>query len=131
MSQENVELVRRWGEALSRGELPLELSHTELRLDNIAEFPNRGPYHGHEGLRRWWEDVAEAFDELRFEIERLIDVDDQRVLSVQRTVGRFRHTGIPVDNRWASLYWIRGGKIARAVGYPSERRALRAAGLSE
>jgi ketosteroid isomerase-like protein len=66
-----------------------------------------------------------------FEIERLIDVDDQRVLSVQRTVGRFRHTGIPVDNRWASLYWIRGGKIARAVGYPSERRALRAAGLSE
>jgi hypothetical protein len=77
MSQENVELVRRWGEALSRGELPLELSHTELRLDNIAEFPNRGPYHGHEGLRRWWEDVAEAFDELRFEIERLIDVDDQ------------------------------------------------------
>jgi ketosteroid isomerase-like protein len=74
--------------------------------------------HGHEGLRRWWQEVAEAF-ELRFEIERLIDVDDERVLSVQRTISRFRpHTGIPLDNRWASLCWVRDGKIARAVGYP-------------
>jgi ketosteroid isomerase-like protein len=131
MSVENVELVRQWGEALSRGELPLELSHPELRLDNIAEFPNTGPYLGREGLRRWWQDVADAFDEIRFEIERLIDVDDERVLSVQRTIGRFRHTAIPIDNRWASLYWVREGKIARAVGYASERRALEAAGLRE
>ena len=131
MSEENVELVRRWAEALSRGELPLELSDPEIRLDNISEFPITGPYHGHEGFRRWWQDVAEAFDEVRFEIEELIDVDDERVLSVQRVVGRFRHTGIPIDNRWASLYWVREGKIARAVGYASQKRALQAAGLPE
>jgi ketosteroid isomerase-like protein len=109
----------------------LELCDPELRLDNIAEFPDTGPYHGHEGLRRWWQDVAEAFDEIRFEIDELIDVDAERVLSVQRVVGRFRNTGIPVDTPWASLFWVRGGKIARAVGYASKRRALRAAGLRE
>jgi ketosteroid isomerase-like protein len=131
MSEENVEVVRRWGEALSRGDLPLELSDPELRLDNIAEFPNTGPYHGHEGLRRWWQDVADAFDEVRFEFEKLIGVDDERVVSVQRTIGRFRHTGIPIDNRWASLFWVREGRVTRAVGYVSEKRALEAAGLSE
>jgi ketosteroid isomerase-like protein len=131
MSRENVELVRRWAYGLSRGELSLELCDPELRLDNIAGSPITGPYHGHEGLRRWWQDVAEAFDEIRFEVDELIDVDDERVLSVQRIVGRFRRTGIPIDTPMASLFWVREGKIARAVGYASRGRALEAAGLRE
>jgi hypothetical protein len=77
MSHQNVELVRRWAERLAGGELPLELSDPELRLDNIVQFPITGPYHGHEGLRRWWQDVAEASEEIRFEVEELIDLDDQ------------------------------------------------------
>jgi hypothetical protein len=101
MSQENVELVRRWAECLAGGELPLKLSDPELRLDNIVQFPITGPYHGHEGLRRWWQHVAEAFEEIRF------------------------------DAPWASLFWVRDGKIARAVGYASQYQALKAAGLRE
>jgi ketosteroid isomerase-like protein len=131
MSEENVELVRRWANGLAGGELSLELCDPELRLENIAQFPITGPYHGHEGLRRWWQDVAEAFDEIRYEVDELIDVDDERVLSVQRVVGRFRNTGIPVDTPWASLFWVRDGKITRAVGYASRHRALKAAGLRE
>jgi len=50
---------------------------TPLRLDNIVQFPITGPYHGHEGLGRWWKDVAEAFEEIRFEVEELIDLDDE------------------------------------------------------
>jgi ketosteroid isomerase-like protein len=74
----------------------MELCDPELRLDNIPESPITGPHHGHEGLRRWWQDVEEAFDKIRFEVDELIDVDDERVLSVQRIVGRFRRTGIPI-----------------------------------
>jgi ketosteroid isomerase-like protein len=131
MSEENVELVRRWTDRLSRGDLPLELSDPELQLDNIAQSPITGPYHGHEGFRRWWQDVAEAFDEIRFEVEELTDLDDERVLSVQRIVGRFRRTDIPIDTRFASLFWVREGKVARAVGYTSQKQALEAAGLRE
>jgi hypothetical protein len=69
--------VRRWAECHAGGELPLELSDPELRLDNIVQFPITGPYHGHEVLRRWWQDVAEASEEIRFEAEELIDLDDQ------------------------------------------------------
>jgi ketosteroid isomerase-like protein len=131
MSQENVDLVRRWFDGLARGELSPELCDPELRIENVAEFPITGPYHGHEGLRRWWQDVAEAFEEMRFEVEKLFDVDEERVLSVQRIVGRFRLTGIEVDTPWASVLWVKNGKLARAVGYASQRRAFKAAGLSE
>jgi ketosteroid isomerase-like protein len=131
MSQENVEIVRRWLDGIARGELSPELCDPEVRLDNIAEFPITGPYHGHEGLRRWWDDIAEAFEEIHYEIEKLIEVDNERVLSVQRVVARFRLTGIEVDIPWASVIWVRNGKIARAVGYASQRRAFKAAGLRE
>jgi hypothetical protein len=76
MSHQNVELVRRWAECLAGGELPLELSDPELRLDNIVQFPITGPY-GHRGLRGWWQGVAEAFEEIRFEVEKLIDLDEE------------------------------------------------------
>ena len=131
MSQENVELVRRWLDGVSRGELSLELCDPEIQIENIAEFPITGPYRGHDGVRRWWEDIAEAFSEVRFELEELIDVEDGRVLSTQRMVGRFRNTDIPVDTPWASLISVRDGSIARAVGFASRRQALEAAGLSE
>jgi ketosteroid isomerase-like protein len=131
MSEENVQLVRRWLAGLARGKLAPELCDSELRIENIAESPITGPYHGHEGLRRWWVDVSDAFEEIRFEVEKLIDVDDERVLSVQRIVGRFRRTGIAIDAPWASLIWVRDGKVTRAVGYASQRRALKAAGLRE
>jgi hypothetical protein len=36
MSEENVDLVRRWTDRLARGDLPLELSDPELQVDNIA-----------------------------------------------------------------------------------------------
>ena len=78
MSHQNVELVRRWAECLAGGELPLELSDPELRLDNIVQFPIAVPYHGHEGLRRWRQNVAEAFEEIRFEVAELIDLDEEK-----------------------------------------------------
>jgi ketosteroid isomerase-like protein len=131
MSEANVEVVRRWFDGLARGEPSPEICDPGLRIENVSEFPIKGPYHGHEGLRRWWQDIEEAFDEIGFEIEQLIDVDDERVLSVQRIVGRFRLSGIEVDTPWASVIYVRDGKIARAVGYASRRRAFKAVGLTE
>ncbi|HEV3379147.1 MAG TPA: hypothetical protein VG126_17870 [Thermoleophilaceae bacterium] len=40
-----------------------------------------------------------------------------------------RATEIPFDGRWASILWIRDGKVVRAQGHMSRRRAMRAAGL--
>ena len=131
MSQENVEIVGRWVGSLGRGELPLDLTAEDVVIDNIKDFPVQGPYSGHEGVRRWWEDLAEAFESFRIELVDCAQVDDERVLAENRATGRFRGTGIPLDFPWAGLITVRDGKVVRAVGYFSRQQALEAAGLSE
>jgi hypothetical protein len=53
-------MVRRWFAAIAEGELASDLWDADLIVDNIPEFPVTGPYRGYEGLRRWWDDLAEV-----------------------------------------------------------------------
>ena len=128
MSRENVEVVRRAFEFFERGELPFEVSDPEIRIDNIPESPIPGPYYGHEGLRRWWEDIAEALPGFRLQIEEVIDVGDDRVVAVLRTFGNELVEQMP---SWAVVHWVRDGLVVRAVGYLRKEEALDAAGLGE
>ena len=131
MSQENLDLVRRWFEFLARSELPLHLAAEDVEIDNIEGFPVQGPYCGHSGMESWWGDLAEAFESLRLELIDCAPLDDERVLAENRSTGRFRGTGIPLDFPWASVFTVRDGKVVRAVGYFSRSEALEAVGLSE
>ena len=85
-------------------------------------------YHGHEGLLRWWDDLAEAFGDFDIELDDVEEIDAERVLTTQRFVGHFRTTDIAFDGRWASILWIRRGLVVRAQGFLSKGRAIRAAG---
>ena len=131
MSRDNVEIVRRWVGSLERSELPLDLTAEDVVIDNVKDFPVQGPYSGHEGVRRWWEDLAEAFESFRIELINCTQLDDERVLTENRASGRFRATGIPLDFPWAGLISVRDGKVVRAVGYFSRRQALEAVGRQE
>ena len=57
MSQEDVEIVRRWFEGLNLGKPSPELCDSQIEIRNWAESPAPGPYRGHEGLQRWWKEV--------------------------------------------------------------------------
>ena len=132
MAPTNVEVVRRaWEAVTSHGELPLELWHQDVRIDNMPEWPIRGPYHGHEGLGQWREDLAEVIENLRFELNEIIDLGADRVLSVQRARGRAVHTGIEMDHLWASVLTLRDGKITYAQGYWTPEQAREAVGLGD
>ena len=96
---------------------------------NWAESPIPGPYHGHNGVRQWWADVADAFDGVRLQVMRIEGLDSRRVLTAQRLVGTFRLTGIELDVPWGSVISVRDGKILKAVGYISPSQARRAVGL--
>ena|SRR5215210_294937 len=127
----NVDLVGRWFEALARSELPLHLAAENIEIDNIKGFPVQGPYCGHSGMQKWWDDLAEAFETFRVEMIGCTLLDEERVLSENQASGRFRGTGIPLDFPWASVITIRDGRVVRAVGYFSRQQALEALGLSE
>jgi ketosteroid isomerase-like protein len=129
VSEESLEVVRRWFSALENGDPAPHLCDPEIEITNWAESPVTGPYRGHEGVARWWEDVADAFQEFHWELKSIEAVDDRRCVTVQRIAGRFRHTGIDLEFVWGAIITVRDGKILSAVGYASPRRARRAAGL--
>jgi ketosteroid isomerase-like protein len=126
-SDSSVDVVRRWFAALKRGDPAPDLCDPEIEIVNWAEAPITGPYHGHDGLERWWADVADAFENVRFELREVEPIDDARCLTVQSLVGRFRLTGIDLDASWGAIVTVRDGKILSAVGYATPGRARRAA----
>ncbi len=133
MSEENVEIMQTLFERFNRdGFQPVELWHPDAVLVNFRESPIPGPYQGHDGLRRWGEDLFEVVKEGRFEVESLTDADKaEAVIASVRLRGRARHTDIEVDVPFSITAWIRDGRIYRSESYTAHDEALEAAGLSE
>ena len=134
MSQEPREVVRRWFDRLQAGEPAAELCTADIEIRNWAESMVPGPYRGHEGLRKWWRDVNDpdvGTDIQMFCLEDVLEVDEHRVVTVQRARGRARFSGIEMDHVWGAVITVREDKIASAVGYAAPDDAKRAAGLLE
>ena len=129
MPGQNAELVRVWFERLAAGDLAEDLWHSDLVVENVETLVFEATYRGHEGLRRWWDDLTEVFSDASVELEHAEELDDGRVLSRQRLRGRFKATGIDFDDAWWAVGTVRDGKLARVKGYSSKKRALRDAGL--
>jgi ketosteroid isomerase-like protein len=133
MSQENLEVVRRWWASFNDEGMPsLDLCDEQVEVRNPPAFPVRGSYHGHEGVRQWRADVFDVIDDVNVEAEKLFDAGDgETVVMFLRLRGVAIYTRIPIDETWAAVWTIRGGKLVYAQGYISRREALEAAGLSE
>jgi ketosteroid isomerase-like protein len=133
MSQENVEVVRRWWEGFNEHGMPsLDLCDEQIEISNPPDFPVRGSYHGHEGVHQWRADVWDIVDEAKVELEELFDSgDSETVVMFLRFRGVARYTRIEFDEPWAAVWRMRAGKLLKAQGYTSRRKALEAAGLRE
>ena len=138
MSAENVEIVRRILEAANRhdGSAALALYDPEVVWDHthgpIRELMG-GPnvYYGHDGLRRWFGEFYEAWDDVQAEILELTDAGEQ-VISVTNYRARGGASGAVVEiAAMAGLWTLREGKVVRAAWFRTREKALEAAGLSE
>jgi ketosteroid isomerase-like protein len=128
MAEQIVEVVERWAEALRRGELAEEIWDENAEIVNAEGWVLDVTYRGREGVRKWWDDIAEAVSDLVLDFEEITALDHERVLTAQRFVGHFRTTGIPVDVTWASVITVRSGRIVHAIGYLTKNQALEATG---
>jgi len=134
MSEDNVAVAREWFRHLAAGDPAPELCHLSIEIKNWAESPVPGPFTGHEGLHAWWRAVNDpdvGLEIQMFELEEILPVDNERVVTIQRATGRGRYSGLEIDQRWGSILAVRDGKIVSATGYPTPEQALEAAGLSE
>ena len=132
MSQENVEIVRRAFDAFVARDVEAWVEcHDEsaefLWPRNVIEG---GSYRGHDGLRRAFADAFETWEDIRFDLEAIRDVDDLVVL-----LGRATNVGKgeapTVEYPAGYLLRVRTGRIVYFRPYQSHREALEAAGLSE
>jgi ketosteroid isomerase-like protein len=134
MSLENVEIVRRCYEALNQRDVDEFLSHfdSEAEVDfseSIGPFSNA--YRGHAELKTFWESFFEAWDEIHWEIDELLDLGRDRVLTETHLIARGHGSGIPTTNYRAVIWKIRDGRIRRVKFFSDTRDALEAAGLRE
>jgi ketosteroid isomerase-like protein len=132
VSQDNVELVYRYGAALNARKVPDGLLAPDFVMVNAETAVTDKSYKGAAGVIEWTKDVFDAFDSgARFEIERVIADGDGFVVTATRISGAGARSGAPLVLRWASVFWVRDGKLARVVGYLSRGDALKAVGLEE
>ena len=136
MSEENVEIVRRVYEAVDRGdaEAVLGLYDPQIVWDfarsPFRNFLKHDVYRGHDALRSMFrERYEDAWSTIEDELEELIDAGPH-VISVVRSRGRGRSSGVEVEKAHAGVWTIRDGTIVR-VEWMSREEALKAAGLSE
>jgi ketosteroid isomerase-like protein len=132
MSQENVELVRRAYDLVSRGDIAGlgAIIGPGFELHENVLAPDAAVYHGNEGLKKWVDASLEAFVDFRFEPERFIERGDW-VFAPVHAYGRGKGSGAPFTARYVTAFKFRFGKAVFAASYRDLAEALEAVGLSE
>ncbi len=134
MSQENVEIIRRFAEVFETRDLERigsEFFDPDIEWRTSAEDPDAATYRGPEAFKRYVEQWWESFDGLHAALEECIDAGDDRVVAWVRWTGRGRASGVDADWHLAIIYTMRDGKIALAEEYFDRDEALEAVGLRE
>jgi ketosteroid isomerase-like protein len=125
MSQENVEIVRRF---LIVEDVDEALTHADPGIvwNPIEELPTEGHGAVRASLARW---KAEWHD-YKVIPEEYVDRGDSVVVTVLLK-GRGRGSGVEIDARFYDVYTLRDGKIIRMDQFTERGQALEAAGLAE
>jgi ketosteroid isomerase-like protein len=132
MSQENVELVHQTVDAFNRRDLDAFLA----LMDPGVEFTPHvvvmeGGYQGHDGVRRWWQDLLEVFPGWQVEAVEVRDLGNL-TLAELRIGGHGGESGTPVNQMlWQLAEWSVDSTAVRVSHHANETEALEAAGLSE
>jgi ketosteroid isomerase-like protein len=130
MSQENIEVARRFHDHFDRTGEPLwEVVDSEIEIHD-HDIPDAGAYHGLAGYTKWLTNWGETFESYGMELERLVDAGDQVVsLIVMRVTGRISR--VSVERQDAIVSTFQAGKITRIDYYNDQAQALAAVSLSE
>ncbi len=135
MSEENVDAWRRAIDAYNREntEGAVEIYDPDVEWRPAVQRLLGGDtavYRGRRGVRKFLQELDEAFAEIRIEIAEARDLGDQ-ALFLGRFSGRGRESRAETSSPIAYLVDFRNGKVTGVVSYLDHQEALEAAGLSE
>jgi len=131
MSEENVEIVRRFADCWERSDWDgmAELAHSDVEQHTTVGGVEEGRIlRGIAEIRQDYEAVDETWEEHRVEVEELIDAGG-RVVIFQHEYMRGKTSGIELDVQPAVVVDLQDGQIIRVQGYMDRSAALEAVGL--
>jgi ketosteroid isomerase-like protein len=131
MSKENVELHYQSIDAVNRRDLGAFLALMDEEVEAASRIVAvEGGLHGHDGVRRWWEDWFGAFPDYDVKVVEMTDLGDVTIAAM-RALGHGATSNLPFeDTIWLACRWRRGKCVWWRPSY-SRDEALEAAGLSE
>ena len=137
MSQENVEIVRRYLKEPPPEGLPLEevvawiagFWESDGDYYPVRKFPEARPCHGHEELARFLNEYRAAWD-YRYVVEDARAITDDRVLVHARISAQGNVSGVALEGDIYHCFWLRHGRFIRVEDHLTAKGALHALGLT-
>ena len=132
MSQENVEIVRRFFTTIDSGDYDAAVREfdADARWHNTGAFPGPTICSGPAEIAAFWKALLEDFEDGKLDIEKTAEIGDTVVVGLH-SQAQGRTSGAPVDVRWGMIFRFERGSIIRADVYGEYGRALEAARLTE
>jgi ketosteroid isomerase-like protein len=134
VSQQNIELQRRLVEAFNARDIEAWIALCDPQIELHSTFAAVGGmtvYHGHDGLRRWFGDLEDAWgSEIRIEVEAYFDLGEH-TLGFHVLHGRGRQSGVEVAMPAAAVQRWRDGLTAYIKAYAHREDALKDLDISE
>ncbi len=130
MVQENVELFHHAYDAVNRRDLDALLGLMDADVEAVPILSGmEGGYHGHAGIRRWWENLLDVFPDFASELVEVRDLGDL-TLATLRIHGHGAGSDAPLDAPLDAPIWLaarwRSGKCVRWGAYRTEDEAVAA-----
>ncbi|HYH59350.1 MAG TPA: nuclear transport factor 2 family protein [Thermoleophilaceae bacterium] len=103
--------------------------HPEVEFYSALASVEGQAFEGHDGIRRYFEDVVSAWDEWRVELHHVEEVPDGRLAVTMTMHVRGLHSGAEVAQEIGHVWELRDGLLWRCTAFPTGEMALAEAGV--
>ena len=132
MSQENVKQAHEVIAAIKSQDASrlVELTDPEVEWHSLVVVDRSEGYRGHDGIRQYIEDIANALEFIYAEVDDAIAVGEL-VLLVGRFHYRGKASGVETRSPGGFVVWFRDGRVVYMRDFRDPEQALAVVGLSE
>ena len=125
MSQENARIVGLAHEYLNEGDINglIALCDGDFELDMSARALNPETYRGHAGIRRFYSEVSEVWEEFRWEPLRFLEAAD-KVVVLLHSHGRGKGSGLEMARDAAMVWTVAEDRLRSVRFYTGQAEAL-------
>jgi ketosteroid isomerase-like protein len=131
MSGQNVDRLNLiFGQLFGARRVDPELLAGDVEWVNPPEAVEPGTRQGADSFNKAIANVFAAWDDVRFDTERVIDNGDE-VVALGQLHGRVHGPGMEVDSPHGQIWTFRDGRVTRMEWFTTHRETMEAAGLGE